>query len=362
MKTLVLSTLAIAAVSNADAQDSTRSASPFAVSAYVESYYVQDFHKNDNHTMPGFIYNHNRTGEVNLNLAVLKGTYTGERVRANLALAAGTYMNANYAAEPGVLRNVFEANAGVKISKSYNLWFDAGIMPSHIGFESAMGKDNWALTRSLVAENTPYFETGLKLGYTTTDSKWYLAAMYLNGWQRIQRVDGNSTPAFGTQVTFKPNAAVTLNYSTFIGSDKPDSTRQMRYYHNIYGIFQLSEKWGLTTGFDIGSEQKAKGSSTFNTVYVPVMILRFSPSPKINVAARGEYYHDKNGVIISTGTDDGFQTYGLSLNFDYQIAPQVMWRIEARNLKSRDAIFERDGAGLAKNKTYLTTALTFAFP
>lgn len=364
MKTLILSALAIACILQANAQDSTvavaGNAPPFAVSAYVESYYLQDFRKTDSHTMPGFIYNHSRTGEVNLNLAFLKGSYTGDRVRANLALAAGTYMNANYAAEPGVLKNVFEANAGVKISKKHNLWLDAGIMPSHIGFESAIGKDNWALTRSLVAENTPYFETGLKLGYTTQDTKWYLSAMYLNGWQRIQRLDGNSTPAFGTQVTFKPNAAVTLNYSTFIGSDKADSTRQMRYYHNIYGVFQLGGKWGLTTGFDIGSEQKAKHSSAYNIVYVPVMILRFSPSSKINIAARGEYYHDQNGMIIATGTDNGFQTFGTSLNFDYQITPQVIWRIEARNLSSRDAIFSDRSPELSKSKTYLTTALTFA--
>ncbi len=360
MKTVFLSTLAVVSVSNAFAQDSTRSASPFTVSAYVESYYVQDLHKTDNHTMPGFIYNHNRTGEVNLNLAFLKGSYTTDRLRANLALAAGTYMNANYAAEPGVLKNVYEANAGVKIAKNHNLWLDAGIMPSHIGFESAIGKDNWALTRSLVAENTPYFESGLKLGYTSDNEKWYFSAVYLNGWQRIQRVDGNSTPAFGTQVTFKPNAAVTLNYSTFIGSDKPDSTRQMRYYHNIYGVFQLSDQWGLTTGFDIGSEQKAKGSSEFNTVYVPVMILRFSPSSKINVAARGEYYHDKNGVIIATGTEHGFRTFGMSLNLDYQISQQVMWRIEARRLNSRDAIFNGKSEDMSRNKTYVTTALTFA--
>jgi hypothetical protein len=89
------------------------------------------------------------------------------------------------------------------------------------------------------------------------------------------------------------------------------------------------------------------------------MILRFSPSSKINIAARGEYYHDKNGVIVATATDNGFQTFGTSLNFDYQIAPQVMWRIEGRNLSSRDAIFNGKGTDLAKNKTYLTTALTF---
>jgi hypothetical protein len=360
MKTIVLIALTIASISQVIAQDSTHSVSPFAISAYVESYYVQDFHQNENHSLPGFIYNHKRTGEVNLNLAFLKASYTSDRLRANLALAVGSYMNANYAAEPGVLKNVYEANAGVKISKNHSLWLDAGIMPSHIGFESAIGKDNWALTRSLVAENTPYFESGLKLGYTSDNAKWYLSALYLNGWQRIQRPDGNSTPAFGTQVTFKPNTAITLNYSTFIGSDKPDSMRQMRYYHNIYGVFQLSDQWGITAGFDIGSEQKAKGGSAFNTVYVPVMILRFSPSSKINIAARGEYYSDRNGMIISTGTDHGFQTYGMSLNLDYQIASQVMWRIEARNLNSRDAIFNGKNDDTSRDKTYLTTALTFS--
>ncbi|MEO6287961.1 MAG: porin [Dyadobacter sp.] len=359
MKTVFLGAWIIAAAMPAYSQDSTETQNHFTVSGYVESYYVQDFHKTENHTLPGFIYNHNRTNEVNLNLAMLRGNYNTDRLRANISLAAGTYMNANYAAEPGVLKNIYEANAGIKIAKNHNLWLDAGIMPSHIGFESAIGKDNWALTRSLVAENTPYFESGAKLGYTSSNDKWYVSAMYLNGWQRIQRFDGNSTPAFGTQITFKPTSAVTLNYSTFIGSDKPDSLRQMRYYHNIYGIFQVSEKWGITAGFDIGSEQKQKGSSSYNTWYVPVLIARFSVSPKVNIAARGEYYHDQKGVIITSGTENGFQTYGFSMNCDYAISSRVMWRIEARNLTSKDAIFNGASDKLSRNKTYLTTAITF---
>jgi hypothetical protein len=360
MKIIFLGAWVIAAAMPAYSQDSTETQKHFSVSGYVESYYAQDFHKTENHTLPGFIYNHNRTNEVNLNLAMLRGSYNTDRLRANISLAAGTYMNANYAAEPDVLKNIYEASAGIKLAKNHNLWLDAGIMPSHIGFESAIGKDNWALTRSLMAENTPYFESGAKLGYTSINDKWYLSAMYLNGWQRIERVDGNSTPAFGTQVTFKPTSSVTLNYSTFIGNDKPDSLRQMRYYHNIYGIFQVSEKWGITAGFDIGREQKQKGSSGYNTWYVPVLIARFSVSPNVNIAARGEYYHDKKGVIIASGTANGFQTYGLSINCDYAISSQVMWRAEARTLKSKDAIFNGASDKLSRSKTYLTTAITFA--
>ncbi|WP_031527132.1 porin [Dyadobacter crusticola] len=361
MKTTLFNALFSCAALNAAVQDSLETTRPFTIGGYVEAYYTQDLHKIENNALPSFIYNHNRTSEVNLNLAFIRAAYQNDRVRGNFALAAGTYMNANYAAEPGVLRNVFEANAGFKLTKNKNLWIDAGIMPSHIGFESAIGKDNWALSRSLVAENSPYFESGAKIGFTSDNQKWYLAALYLNGWQRIQRPHGNSTPAFGTQISFKPSSTVTLNYSTFAGSDKPDSSRQMRYYHNIYGIFQVSKNLGITAGFDIGSEQEAKGSSGYKTWFVPVLIARFSPSEKISITARGEYFNDKKGVIISSGTKNGFQTYGLSLNLDFRITPQLMWRIEARNLQSKDATFERSGGDFSKSKTYLTTALTFDF-
>jgi hypothetical protein len=100
-------------------------------------------------------------------------------------------MNSNYAAESGVLKNIYEANVGVKISKHKNLWIDAGILPSHIGFESAVSKDCFTLTRSMQAENSPYFESGAKISYTSDNGKWFVSGLVLNGWQRIQRIDGN---------------------------------------------------------------------------------------------------------------------------------------------------------------------------
>lgn len=361
MKNLLLSAIGFALLQPAIAQDSTETKSALSVSGYAETYYNYDFNRPQNNTTPGFLYNFNRAGEINLNLALIKASYTTERVRANVALATGTYMNANYAAEPGVLKNIFEANIGVKVSKNSNLWLDAGVMPSHIGFESSIGKDNWALTRSMVAENSPYFETGVKLGFTSQDEKLYLAAVYVNGWQRIHRVDGNTTPAFGTQITYKPSGSVTLNYSTFIGNDKPDSARLMRYYNNFFGIFQLSEKLALTTGFDYGVEQKFKGSNNYNTWFVPVAIFRYSPSTRVNIAARAEYFQDKKGVIIATGTDNGFQTWGFSANLDYAIMPNVLWRVEARNFSSKDAIFTNRTDGPTSSNAFMTTTLTVAF-
>ncbi len=334
--------------------------SPLTISGYVEPYYSYDFSKPDNHNKAGFMYSHIRHNEININLGFIKAGYQTEKLRANLALAAGTYMNANYAVENGVLKNVYEANAGIKISKNKNLWIDAGIMPAHIGFESAVGKDNWTLTRGIYAENSPYFETGAKITYTSDDNKWMLSGLVLNGWQRIQRVDGNNTPAFGHQLTYKPTTKITLNSSSFIGNDKPDSVKQMRYFHNLYGIFQFSEKFGLTAGFDFGAEQKAKGSSQYNHWYTPVVIVKYVPSSKISIAARAEHFNDKNGVIIATGTNNGFQTWGYSFNMDYQVHDNAMWRIEYRGFSSKDKIFVKDGNPIATN-SFLTSSLAISF-
>ncbi len=358
MKKILIVALLFVATEGFAQTDSTTSSLTF--SGYIETYYIYDFGKPSNHIRPAFVYSHNRHNEVNLNLGFVKAAYQKENLRANLALMAGTYTNANLAAEPGVLKNIFEANAGAKISKKKNIWVDAGIFASHIGFESAISQDCWSLTRSILADNSPYFETGAKISYTTDNDKWFISGLFLNGWQRIQRVDGNNTPAFGHQLTFKPNSKITLNSSSFIGNDKPDSIKQMRYFHNFYGSFQLTNKLALTTGFDIGAEQKAKGSSTYNTWYSPILILKISRNAKNNIALRAEYYSDKNGVIISTGTPNGFQTWGYSLNYDYLIRENVMWRMEARGFSGKDKTFEKDGKPVNTN-FILTTSLAISF-
>lgn len=334
---------------------------PLTISGYAEAYYQYDANRALDNKRPGFVYSHNRNNEVSLNLAYIKANYSTEKIRANIAVAVGSYMNANYAAEPDVLKNIYEGNLGVKISKKYDLWIDAGIFSSHLGFESAVGKDNWTLTRSMFADNSPYFETGAKISYTSPSGKWFASGLILNGWQRIQRVDGNSTPAFGHQLTYKPNAKLTLNSGSFIGNDKADSIRQMRYFHNLYAIYQVNEKFGITAGFDIGAEQKAKGSSDYNTWYTPVLIAKYNATDKFSLTLRGEYYQDKAGVIISTGTANGFKTFGYSLNADYAILPNLIWRTEIKNMNSKDAIFIKRNQSLTSNSFSVTTALAVSF-
>ena len=137
--------------------------SPLVFSGYVETYYGVDFNKPPGGRKPPFLYNFTEDKEVAVNLALLKGSYITNNIRANLALAAGSYMNANYAVEPGILGHLYESNVGIKLSGNHELWLDIGVFPSHIGFESAIGTDNWTLTRSLVAKKRHILNPGPNL-------------------------------------------------------------------------------------------------------------------------------------------------------------------------------------------------------
>lgn len=337
------------------AQDSVNYSWQF--SGYGELYAQYDANNPLNNNRPSFLYSHNRNNELNLNLAFVKAAYNSQSVRASFALGVGTYMNANYAAERGLLKNIYEANIGIRLSDKHEWWMDAGVLPSHIGFESPIGKDCPTLSRSILADNSPYYETGIRISHTSSDGKWYLAFLLLNGWQHIQKPDGNSSVSFGTQLTWKPDTNITLNSSIFVGNDLPDSIARMRWFHNFYGVFQLSKTFSVTTGFDIGIQKQSKNGSGYYTWYSPVLIGRYSFSDKSALAVRFEYYDDRNGVLITKTTPNGFRTSGVSLNYDHSIGKNILWRTELRSLSAKDAFFQKRDNSFTNQNTAFTTAL-----
>jgi Putative beta-barrel porin-2, OmpL-like. bbp2 len=274
-------------------------------------------------------------------------------------LQAGTYVQDNYAAEPALLKNIFEANAGFSISKKNRLWIDAGIFGSHIGFESAITSDNWTLTRSLLAENSPYYLAGAKMTYKPKE-KWELAALVLNGWQRIQRVSGSSLPSFGTQLKYTKSDKWTLNWSTFIGTDDPDLIRRMRYFSNLFAQVQINKKFGLIAGFDLGAQQRSKNSSQYYGWLSPVLLAQIRLKEKWKTAFRVEYYRDSRGVIIPTNIPNGFETAGISWNLDYSPAQNFVWRFETRYLKSPDKLFPR-GNVFVRDDVFFGTSVAVKF-
>jgi len=310
------------------------------LSGYAEIYYQQNTNGPATNNGASFVYSHDNNKQLSINLAFLKAGYSNSRVRANLAVGLGSYMRANYAGEQGIYKQILEANIGWKLSKQSNLWVDAGVFSSHIGFESAIGKDCWTLSRSIAADNSPYFETGAKLSYNSPNSKWFLSALVLTGWQRIQMLKGNASLSFGHQIQYKPNSKWTINSSSYIGNPTSGISGVTRYFHNFYTIYQVNNRFGLIGGVDIGLQTANKRSHIW---YTPVFMLQYLANTHMKFALRTESYQDRDEVMIATGTPQGFRVKGISLNADYAINKHVLWRVEIKQLQSRDFIFVKQG-------------------
>jgi hypothetical protein len=335
------------------AQDSAKTSS-VSCTGYVDFYYQYDFDNPATKERPSFLYNYKRHNEFNINLALLKVSYSNKNVRANIGLMAGNYPQYNLSAEPSPVQHIYEANIGYAFSDKLSM--DAGIMPSHIGFETAISQDNWNLSRSILAENTPYYETGIKLNYIPNE-KWTTAFLILNGWQNIKET--NSNKAIGSQVQCKPTDKWLLNSSTFIGSEKPDSVKQLRLFHNFYVTYAVSKKLNAAILFDAGAEKKIN-SSGFNNWLGAAFLLQYSMNSTFYSACRIEYYKDKRGVLVSTNLPGGFQTTGLAWNIDYMPVKNISIRAEAGYFHSANKIFIKNNV-LKKNNFSLLGSVAVSF-
>lgn len=335
---ILLSAIGALLCASVTAQDS----SSLTFSGYLGLYYNFDFANPNNHERPFFVYNHKRHNEVNVNIALVKASYKSARIRSNLAFMTGSYAQYNLSAEPGVFRHIYEANAGVKLSNNRNIWLDVGVMPSHLGFESVVSADNWVPSRSLVSESSPYYETGIKLTSKNQKETFTFSALLLNGWQNIQLPDGINRPSVGFQFKYSPNQALILNYSNFFGSDQPDSLNAFRTFHNLYVRYDPSD-WGVITGIDIGTDKKI-ATGNYGLWYAPYIIIRKHLSDKSRMAFRTEYFNDNKQLLLTTNTPNGFNTLGVSANYDYSITNKALARAEWKTYFSEDRIFKSNNS------------------
>jgi hypothetical protein len=302
------------------------------VSGFVDLYYAYDFNKpldmNRSYTTQPLRHN-----EFNLNLATLGVTYSEENARGSFTFQTGTYVQSNLAAEPSLLKNIYEASVGTKIG---SVWIDAGIFPSHIGLEGIQSNTNWTYSRSLASDFSPFYETGVKVS-TDITNQFSAGVMILNGWQNINET--NSDKAFGSFLKFVPSENILANWSTFFGNEVTDSLlSQFRIFNDFYYQQKLSDQFQFAALFDIGIQQNSN-HDIWNIWHTGYLMIKYIFSSSISASARVEYFYDSKGIIISTGTNNNYQAKGASINLDYSPAANVLWRVELRSIISKDKIY-----------------------
>lgn len=326
-----------------------------ACKGFMDAYYGYDFNEPTNHRRAAFLYNQTTTDAPAVNLALIQAELNGGWYHGSLGLMAGTYARENLAAEPSLLQHFYDTYAGVALDRGRTLWLDVGEFSSHIGFESAISADNYTLSRSLMAENSPYFLTGARLTWKPK-KEWELAFLVVDGWQRVRPQTGNSLPGFGTKVAWTPHDRLTLNWSTYIGSEFPDDQRRIRYFNNLYAHMALSSEVSMYLGCDIGWQRSATRGN--NMWWSPNAIVRWKLDDRWAAAFRVEQYNDAAGVIVSLPGRTALT--GLSCNVDRQISKNLLFRVELRYLRNSTPAFQR-GDSLVRSSTSLLASISIRF-
>lgn len=335
--------------------------SKLTIGGYIDAYYGTNFGNANNTTIPYFVsMNSNNSGTINL--AYLDMRYNTDHFRARIVPGFGTYMNANYAAEPGSLGNIVEASAGFKLTKNKNIWIDAGILGSPYTNESAISKDHLMYTRSFAPEYVPYYLSGIKLSWQL-HSKVNAYLYLINGWQQIQ--DVNKGKSVGTQIEYRPNNHHLINWNTYVGDERsalsPDS--RMRYFSDIYWIFS-KHRFSATSCVYIGNQTKTKSPfhSKNNIWWQANIIGKYDFTSKFSLSARFEYFNDDNAIQITPITPvSGFRSYSTGGCINYKINDNALIRLEGRYFFSDDGIYLDNESTPTNHKTWVVSNMTVWF-
>jgi hypothetical protein len=354
---LLAGALALALPAGSAAQTDT--VPKVTVGAFVDGYYAYDFGRPRSHDR-AFTTQAARHDEINVNLAHLEARYTSPTVRGRLAVQAGTAVQFNYAGEPdeiagsqpNLLPLIQEATAGVSVAPG--LWIDGGIFFSHIGSESWISADNPNYTRSLPAEFSPYYETGVRATWQVLPT---LTAQLnvVNGWQLIS--ENNHDKAVGIRLDWTPVAPLTLSYANFVGREAAAATGEhdVRFFNDFIARYAPSERALLIATADVGTQ----GGSDW---YAASLVGRWWLTPGLGINARIERLDDEDGIVAATGLDtaSGLVTNGASVGIDVARGAAA-WRTELRTFFGGDAAVFPGRDAASRTGTALVTSLSVRF-
>lgn len=333
------------------------------INGFVDAYYGFDFNQPKD-SWRSYAVSSPRHNEFNINLAYIDIRYQEEMVRARFVPGVGTYINSNYAAEAGTLKNIVEANVGLRLSAKKGIWVDVGVLGSPFTNETALSKDHLLYTRSFAAENAPYYVTGARLTLPVTN-KLTAYAYVLNGWQII--TDVNKSLSGALQLEYKPTDKLLINLNNYIGSEesKQNPLFGNRYFSDLYFIYQPNKRFSATADVYGGLQNKLDtitGTRTNFGWWQFNICARFKPKPKYGFSYRFEYYDDPHSIVVMPiTTTKGFSTFSESLGFDRFIGSHAMFRMEARHFFSSKQVYLNQLDKNSKNGFLLMSSLCVWF-
>lgn len=325
------------------------------IGGYLDTYYGSSLYSAEKISRPFFVSSA-KNNQADINLAFAEIRYQSDIFRINIVPAVGSYMRANYAGEKENNKYIFEANAGIRLNKKFNVWLDGGVLDSPYSSEGPVSRDQLMYSRSFAPEYVPYYLSGIRLTIKPSD-KWSFKLMRLTGWQQI--TDRNVKKSLGTSLTVKTGKNAELTYNTYAGNEFSieNLDYRMRIFHDVYMKITDHDKWDAAIGAYAGNQKRENGDG-LPWWQVNVMGKRIL-NETISISGRLEYFSDPNEVMIRVPESE-FKMFSAGACLNINVGKRAMLRIDGRYFRaSRDVYEQRNGK--SNSDLVLITSLTTWF-
>lgn len=317
-------------------------AAKLQIKGFVDVYYAYNFNRPADHAnfFPGTGTTAKRDNEFAINLAQVDFIVAPKPVGVHIAAGYGNSMEIVHATEvdgvatsPGVWRNLLQASLEVQTRVGKGLYVQAGLFPSHIGFEAFQTKDNWNYTRSWEAELSPYYQMGVKLAYPLGE-RWSAQIHLLNGWQVI--ADNNRGKSLGWQFAYAADK-VSLTFNGIVGPELPDDDHDLRALLDTVVVWKATPDWSFAACLDLGGQElPAGGDSRWEGLALYARLA--PPESKAAFAIRVETYDDEEGGI--SGAEQKLRE--ATATFELRPLDRLILKFEGRYDHSTAEVFAGD--------------------
>ena len=323
-----------------------------AVHGWIDGYYAWNDQRPDPRLnfFSGVGTTAHRAGQLELNVAGLEFAGAPKRFAYRVVLVDGDAADLVHAGElhprRRSIRNVYQASLSYTAPLGRGLSIEAGVYPSHIGFESFFSKDNWNYTRGWLGELSPYYQSGIKVSYAWSD-RWSGQVHVLRGWQLVG--DNNSAPAVGTQIAYN-GARLSTSFNTFVGAELPNDNAHLRKFGDFVATWKATPR--LTAGTQIDRGRQLYGeSSAANWVGIGGYG-RWAFDDRHALAVRGERFRDGDAGI------SGFPQTLTESTLTYELRPgrHLIVKAEGRRDHSTLPVFHG-----SRNQTLVIASVVAAF-
>ena len=287
-----------------------------AVHGWLDGYFAN----NSNHPDPqlnffsGVGTTAHRADKPALNVAALDVAQDAKPVGFHITVVTGDAADVVHSAEPSrhPVRNIYQASV---LYDAKFAQFEAGVYPSHIGFEGFFTKDNWNYTRGWSGELSPYYQAGIKAS-KSFGPKWSGQVHVLRGWQNIS---AHLPAALGTQIAYA-SGPWSASFNTYVDAD--------RKFGDLVGTYKVTP--GLSLGASIDRGRQAPANWLGAGVYG-----RYAFDDRRAIAFRAERFHDPDGGISGIA-----QTLSeATLTYEVRPSAHLILKFEGRHDRSTAAVF-----------------------